>query len=143
MTLADEAGGYDLIMLDAFSSASPPVHLMTKEAVAMYALKLAPGGVLIFNISNRNMVLSHVVAASAREAGLATWHRRDDPRTTGAFMETLKAPVEVAVVARRPADVGAIADDPRWTKTQVPADFRVWTDDFSNILDPLRRKLGW
>lgn len=143
LTLADEAGGYDLIMLDAFSSASPPVHLMTKEAVAMYASKLAPGGVLIFNISNRNMVLSHVVAASAREAGLATWHRRDDPKTTGAFMETLKAPVEVAVVARRPADVGAIADDPRWTKTQVPADFRVWTDDFSNILDPLRRKLGW
>lgn len=143
LTLADEAGGYDLIMLDAFSSASPPVHLMTKEAVAMYASKLAPGGVLIFNISNSNMVLSHVVAASAREAGLATWHRRDDPKTTGAFMETLKAPVEVAVVARRPADVGSIAGDPRWTRTRVPADFRTWTDDFSNILDPLRRKLGW
>lgn len=143
LTLADEPGGYDLIMLDAFSSSSPPVHLITKEAVAMYAAKLSPNGVLIFNISNRNMVLSHVVAASAREAGLNTWHRRDDPATTGAFMATLKAPVEVAVVARRPADVGSIAGDSRWTKTRVPADFRVWTDDFSNILDPLRRKLGW
>lgn len=143
LTLADEPGGYDLIMLDAFSSSSPPVHLITKEAVAMYASKLSPNGVLIFNISNRNMVLSHVVAASAREAGLDTWHRRDDPKTTGAFMETLKAPVEVAVVARRPADVGTIAGDAKWTRTKVPADFRVWTDDFSNILDPLRRKLGW
>ncbi len=143
LTLADEPGGYDLIMLDAFSSSSPPVHLMTKEAVAMYASKLAPGGMLIFNISNRNMKLSHVVAASARDAGLATWHRNDDPKTTGDFMETLKAPVEVAVVARRPADVGNIAEDPAWTKTRVPADFRTWTDDFSNILDPLRRKLGW
>lgn len=143
LTLADEPGGYDLIMLDAFSSSSPPVHLITKEAVAMYASKLAPGGMLIFNISNRNMVLSHVVAASARDAGLTTWHRKDDPETTGDFMATLKAPVEVAVVARRPADVGSIAQDPEWTRTRVPADFRTWTDDFSNILDPLRRKLGW
>ncbi|MFM7403074.1 MAG: spermidine synthase [Erythrobacter sp.] len=143
LTLADEPGGYDLIMLDAFSYSSPPVHLLTREAVAMYASKLAPGGMLIFNISNRNMVLSHVVAASARDAGLTTWHRKDDPKTTGDFMKTLKAPVEVAVVARRPADVGSIARDPEWTKTRVPADFRTWTDDFSNILDPLRRKLGW
>ncbi len=143
LTLAQEKGGYDLIMLDAFSSSSPPVHLLTKEAVAMYASKLSPDGVLIFNISNRNMVLSHVVAASAREAGLTTWHRRDAPRETGQFVKTLKTPVEVAIVARRPADVGAIAGDPAWKEAEIPADFRVWNDDFSNILDPLRRKLGW
>ena len=142
LTLAQDQGGYDLIMLDAFSSASPPVHLITKEAVAMYAAKLAPGGALIFNISNRNMTLSHVVAASAREAGLTTWHRRDAAEM-GGFMTTLKAPVEVAIVARRPAEVGTIAGDPKWTRTKVPADFRVWSDDYSNILDPLRRKQGW
>jgi hypothetical protein len=143
LALAQEQGGYGLIMLDAFSSSSPPVHLLTREAVAMYASKLSPDGVLIFNISNRNMVLSHVVAASAREAGLVTWHRSDDPRKTGAFKEALKVPVEVAIAARRPADIGAIAGDPAWKQAEVPADFRVWTDDFSNILDPLRRKLGW
>lgn len=142
LTLAEEAGGYDLIMLDAFSSASPPVHLVTKEAVAMYASKLSPNGALVFNISNRHMVLSFVVAGSAREAGLTTWHRKDDP-ITGEFMKTLKTPVEVAVAARTPAQLGSIANDRRWTKTEVPSDFRVWTDDFSNILDPLRRKQGW
>lgn len=142
LTLAQEAGGYDLIMLDAFSSASPPVHLITKEAVAMYASKLAPGGVLIFNVSNRHMVFSHVVAASAREAGLTTWNRKD-AGNTGDFMKTLRLPVEVAVVARSRDDVGNIADDPKWQRTVVPADFKVWTDDFSNILDPLRRKQSW
>ncbi len=142
LTLAQDAGGYDLIMLDAFSSASPPVHLITKEAVAMYAAKLAPGGALIFNISNRNMTLSHVVAASAREAGLTTWHRAD-AQNMGSFMTSLKASVEVAIVARKPADVGTIAGDPAWTRTEVPTDFRVWSDDYSNILDPLRRKQGW
>ena len=143
LTLAKEQGGYDLIMLDAFSSASPPVHLVTKEAVAMYASKLAPGGVLIFNVSNRHMMLNYVVAASAREAGLTTWHRSDDPKRTGDFMTTLRTPVEVAIVARRPLDVGTIAADPQWSRTAVPADFKVWTDDYSNVLDPLRRKQGW
>ncbi len=142
LTLAKDAGGYDLIMLDAFSSASPPVHLITKEAVAMYAAKLAPGGALIFNISNRNMTLAHVVAASAREAGLTTWHRADAQKMES-FMTSLKASVEVAIVARKDADVGTIAGDPAWTRTKVPADFRVWSDDYSNILDPLRRKQGW
>lgn len=143
LTMAKEQGGYDLIMLDAFSSAAPPVHLVTREAVAMYASKLSPGGVLIFNVSNRHMVLNYVVAASAREAGMMTWHRSDSPATTGNFMQTLKTPVEVAIVARRPQDVGAIAGNPAWARTQIPADFKVWTDDYSNVLDPLRRKQGW
>lgn len=142
LTLAKEPGGYDLIMLDAFSSASPPVHLVTKEAVAMYASKLSPKGALIFNVSNRHMVLSYVVAGSARAAGLTTWHRKDAPGT-GDFMKTLKTPVEVAVAARSPGQVGTIAADADWNRTEIPADFRVWTDDFSNILDPLRRKQGW
>lgn len=142
LTLAKEAGGYDLIMLDAFSSASPPVHLVTKEAVAMYASKLSPNGVLIFNVSNRHMVLSYVVAGSAREAGLTTWNRGDKP-SNGDFMTSLKTSVEVAVVARKPTDVGSISRDPDWALTKVPDDFEAWTDDFSNILDPLRRKQGW
>lgn len=143
LTLANAPGGYDLIMLDAFSSASPPVHLVTKEAVALYASKLSPHGVLIFNVSNRHMTLNYVVAASAREAGMATWHRSDSPADTGNFMETLKTPVEVAIVARRPQDVGRIAGNAAWTRTKIPADFKVWTDDYSNVLDPLRRKQGW
>ena len=108
----------------------------------MYASKLSPKGVLIFNVSNRHMVLSYVVAGSAREAGLTTWHRMDGPGT-GNFMETLKTPVEVAIVARNPAQVGTISNDPAWTRTEVPADFKVWTDDYSNIVDPMRRKHGW
>lgn len=143
LTLANEPGDYDLIMLDAFSSASPPVHLVTKEAVALYASKLSPNGVLIFNVSNRHMMLNYVVAASARAAGMVTWHRSDSLANTGNFMETLKIPVEVAVVARQPGDVGRIADDATWSSTNIPDDFKVWTDDYSNVLDPLRRKQGW
>jgi hypothetical protein len=141
LTLGKEEGGYDLIILDAFSSASPPVHLVTKEAVAMYASKLSPNGALVFNVSNRHMLLSPVVAASARESGLMTWHRADE-KIPGEFMETLKLPVKISIVARTPAAVGNIATDERWTRTEVPEDFRTWTDDFSNILEMIRQKQG-
>ena len=108
----------------------------------MYASKLSPKGVLIFNVSNRHMVLSYVVAASAREADLITWNRFDKPGK-GDFMTSLKTSAEVAIVARNPAQVGAVDRNPEWKRTEVPADFQVWTDDFSNILHPLRRKQGW
>src|SRR5262249_34658781 len=66
--------GYDLIMLDAFSSDSIPVHLMTREALALYHRKLAPGGVIVFQISNRYLDLAPVVAALAHDVGAPARH---------------------------------------------------------------------
>ncbi len=140
LTLGDAPPGYDLIVLDAFSSDSIPVHLITAEALRMYASRLAPGGAIIFNVSNRHMQLEHVVAGSAADAGLKTLARKDtdDP---GDFAKTLNSRAAVAVVARDLPDLGAIAADDTWQRPEIPAGFRVWTDDFSNILDPLIRKL--
>jgi spermidine synthase len=44
LTLAETSDQYDLIVLDAFSSDAIPIHLMTREAMATYVSKLAPGG---------------------------------------------------------------------------------------------------
>ena len=63
-------GAYDLIVLDAYSSDAPPMHLITLDAVRLYLTKLAPDGVLVFNISNRHLVLEPVLGAIARAAGL-------------------------------------------------------------------------
>jgi len=54
---------YDVLVLDAFSSAAIPVHLLTREAVAGYVNVLAPGGVIAVHISNRHLDLEPVVAA--------------------------------------------------------------------------------
>jgi hypothetical protein len=42
------------------------------------------------------------------------------------------------VLARDTADLGALATDPRWTTMNVRPSFRLWTDDFSNILSVFR-----
>ena len=62
--------GYQLIVLDAFSSDSLPVHLISREALALYRAKLATGGVLAFNLSNRYLDLDPVMSRQAQDAGL-------------------------------------------------------------------------
>ena len=61
---------YDLLVLDAFSSDSIPMHLMTREAFSLYLSRLAPDGVLVMHISNRHLRLAPVVARLAASQGL-------------------------------------------------------------------------
>ncbi len=63
-------GGLDLLVLDAFSSDAIPVHLLTREAFALYARKLRPGGVIAVHISNAYLDLAPVLAALAEDTGL-------------------------------------------------------------------------
>ena len=60
----------DVLVLDAFSSDAIPVHLITREAFALYLRKLAPGGVIAVHITNRYLDLAPVVGATARGVGL-------------------------------------------------------------------------
>ncbi|MBK6307825.1 MAG: fused MFS/spermidine synthase [Gemmatimonadetes bacterium] len=62
---------FDLITLDAFSSDAIPVHLLTREALQLYARKLRPGGIVAFHISNRYLDLRPVLVELARDARLA------------------------------------------------------------------------
>jgi spermidine synthase len=131
-----EAHLYGMIVLDAFSSDAVPMHLMTKEALALYESKLAPGGVIAFNISNVHLTFSSVLARLAQDAGLvALWQR--EPPDAGSWAIG-KFPSEWVVMARSRVDFGRLTSDPRWkvpaTTTRTP----LWTDDFSNILSALR-----
>ncbi len=58
---------YHIITLDAFSSDAIPVHLLTKDAVELYLDKLADGGVLLFNTTNRYVRIETVLSAIAEE----------------------------------------------------------------------------
>jgi hypothetical protein len=61
---------YDLLLVDAFSSDSIPVHLLTKEALELYMQRLTPDGLLALHISNKFVKLDVVVASLAKELGL-------------------------------------------------------------------------
>jgi len=127
------SGHYDVILLDAYSSDAIPVHLITREALQLYLDKLTPHGVLAFHLTNTHLNLDPVVFNLALDAGL-TYRIRDDLRATPDDLNLGKMGSKWAVIARTPADLGALIDNPNWVLPPEQPKLAVWTDDFSSIL---------
>lgn len=128
--------GYGLIVLDAFSSDSIPMHLLTRQALDLYLSKLAPGGRLIFHISNRYLDLRTVMGNLAKSADLICL--ASDMHQT--IQEEGRELAQWVVMARRSEDLGSLPADPRWQRLDPSAQTKVWTDDYSNILSVLQWK---
>ncbi|MDQ3778750.1 MAG: fused MFS/spermidine synthase [Actinomycetota bacterium] len=126
----------DLLVVDAFSSDSIPVHLLTREAVSLYFAKLEPDGVAIFNISNRQLALEPVVAAVAGDLGLSAASRLDD-RVSPRERERGKTGSHWVAVARRAARLQPLVAS-GWKPLAASDGVRPRSDDFSNILSVIR-----
>jgi SAM-dependent methyltransferase len=132
--------GFGLIVLDAFNSDAIPVHLMTREALALALRKLAPGGRLAFHISNRYLDLRPVLANLARDAAapLVAWYR-DDSDLSDRERERGKLQSAWVVLAARREDLGRLAEPGSgWEALAPDPNAAVWTDDFSNVLGVFR-----
>jgi len=121
---------YGIIVIDAFSSDAIPVHLMTREALALYVTKLAAGGLVALHISNRHLDLVPVLSNLSQAAHLAgLWQQEDSDESIG------KLGSQWVVLARRMEDLGQLTANPeRWKPLAGRPDVGVWTDDFSNLL---------
>jgi len=129
IALAETDRQFDLIVLDAFTGGSIPVHLMTREAVQLYLERLRPGGALLFHVSNRHLALAPVLAAHARDLGLYAYERVD----ARANMEEGIFGSHWVILVRSPADLADIPDT-GWGQLTASPDDPSWTDDFSNLL---------
>jgi len=125
--------GYGLIVMDAFSSDVVPVHLITQQALDLYLSKLAPGGLLAFNISNRNLDLSPVVADLALSRNLSCNILEDRALRP---IEGKDSSVWV-VMARNAADTSMVSNS-SFARSATGDRRHLWTDDFSNILSVFR-----
>jgi hypothetical protein len=130
---------YDLIFVDAFIGAAIPIHLLTREAMAVYLRKLKPSGIVAIHVSNYHLELATVVAGIADGHGAITrlYEGGDVPEVAS---EQKWVPI-VAVVARRDQDFGALAKSKLWPVLPPDPAQRVWTDDYSNVLGALVRRL--
>ena len=124
---------YGLIFLDAYSSDSPPLHLLTREAIQLYLKKLAPHGLLIFNITNRHFNLQRLVSALVIDAGLPAIIG-DDMQAQPGDEERGKIPSRWLVAARSFNDFEPLVHDQRWKPAQIDSAQKVWTDDFASLL---------
>jgi hypothetical protein len=138
LTFAKEPDGiYDLIIVDAYSSDAIPIHLATQEAMAIYKSKLAPHGAVVMHVSNRHLELESVVVGIANANELKSWVYDED---SGRDDEYIFA-TDVVVSAREETDVGKLASSEKWEETEPTEGERVWTDDYSNILGAVYRRL--
>ena len=128
-------GAFDLVVLDAFSSDAVPVHLVTSEAFALYRSRLAEGGAILVNYSNRHLALEPVLGRIAQAHELVALSRADP---AGPEAAAGKLPSEWMVMARDARDLGPLIVDPRWVPAGRSSGAPLWTDDYSSLAGVLR-----
>ena len=127
---------FDVLTVDAFTSDSIPVHLLTREAFVVYFRQLQPSGILAVHISNRYLNLEPVVARNAADLGKTAMEVDWDEEETD-YMATN----DWILVSGDPT----VFKDPLFNSTAIkPAkvrrDLRPWTDDYSNLFEILKIK---
>jgi hypothetical protein len=123
----EQPENFDVLAVDAFSSDSIPVHLLTTEAMKLYFHHLQPNGILAVHISNRFLNLNPVVEEEAEATGhIARLVETDDDEDTDVFGATW-----VLVTAPNPGFDGDISQNS--TKIELAKRIRLWTDDYSNL----------
>ncbi len=131
LTLSRAEPGYGLVVLDAFSSDSIPVHLLTVEALRMAMGRTTPHGLVAIHISNRYLDLEPVLAANARALHFAAMVDVDtaspDEKAEG------KTESHWVVMGRSASDLDAYRTS-EWSDLEFHESVRPWTDDYSNVL---------
>jgi SAM-dependent methyltransferase/multisubunit Na+/H+ antiporter MnhB subunit len=122
---------FDVLVIDAFSGDSVPVHLLTREAFGHYFRHLKPDGLLAVHITNRFLDLRPVVATAAEAFG-KTARIVDDPGSPDklTFRSRWALVSGDVSVFGQPELIGA-------TPIEVKAGFRPWRDDYSSLLSIL------
>ncbi len=124
---------FDLLVLDAFSGDSIPVHLLTREAFRLYWRHLKPDGVLAVHVSNKYLALAPIVALGATEAGKQAemvsygGDEADEQSSSDWVLVTSRAGFFEAGEIQRAAGPIAGIDG-----------LRMWTDDYSGLWRILR-----
>jgi hypothetical protein len=127
------ANVYDVLVMDAFSGDSIPVHLLTKEAFEVYLQQLAPEGILVANISNRHLNMIPVFWRQAQDFGLnmVVIPNEGDGKLSRSSLFVLLARdpklLQTPAIAERTETLEGYS-------TSIPQ----WTDDFSNLFQILR-----
>jgi SAM-dependent methyltransferase len=123
---------FDVLAVDAFSSDSIPVHLLTLQAMLLYFRHLRPDGVLAVHISNRYLDLEPVLAGETRATGkLARVVDTEDDDTQDVFGATW-------VLITSPASGFHGEELTNSTAIESKRTVRLWTDDYSNLFRILK-----
>jgi hypothetical protein len=133
-------GYFDLIVLDAFSSDSVPIHLLTREALDLYLKKLRPDGLIAFHISNQYLKLDRVLANLCRSHGVPGY-RAVQILNEAQERASLGSSSAWGVVAHDDRALARIAGRSGWRRLDGDHNKKPWTDSYSSLLAYLNIRL--
>ena len=122
------ANSFDTLVIDAFSSDAIPLHLLTEEAMDIYADALADDGLLVIHISNRYIRLEPVIARLAQNEQLFAMALTDP----GEGADDLFSSTWIAVSPSRGV-LDELSRTAQWRRLEPP-EGPVWTDDYASVL---------
>ncbi len=132
--LAEREGSFDVLLLDAFSSGSIPMHLLTVEALQVYLNAVKPEGIILMHISNRALKLRPQLASGMAQLGNVVYFKDSEDLPD----EALKSS-DWALFAPNPQVSEALATSQQWetltNRAPLPAP---WTDERSDLLSAWR-----
>ena len=127
---------YDLIMIDAFSGDGIPTNLLTKEAIEIYLSRLAPKGVILFHVSNRNYEIRPIIKAIARDLKISGVRNIPIPKKN---LKPHQNATKCVVLAKDPQRLEPFIQR-GWVPLENADGFAAmspWTDEYVNVLHPL------
>ena len=124
---------FDVLALDAFSGDAIPVHLLTREALAVYRRHLTGDGVLAFHVSNVFLDLAPVVKQLAESVGsqAVLIRNHDDPEN-----DILAA--DWVLVTNNPAVLSNASVRLHSVPIALRPNLRLWTDNYNNLIQILK-----
>ncbi len=123
---------FDVLAVDAFSSDSIPVHLLTEEAMQLFFRHLRPDGILAVHISNRYLDLEPVVGTESQVLGKAARTvDTDEDESQDVFSATW-----VLVTSPAPGFDDMVVNASK--RVEMARRTRLWTDDYSNLFQILK-----
>ncbi len=124
---------YDVIFVDAFSSDAIPSHLLTREALDLYQAKLAPGGTVVFHISNRHYELLNVIHSTGKN----NWQIFAYQTLS---LEPFQDFARFCALRRKEDTVSDLLNAEWVSMERLINSMKPWTDDYINTLAPLYEK---
>jgi spermidine synthase len=135
----EPAGQFELLVVDAFSSDTVPVHLLTGEAFAVYGRALTPSGLLVVHVSNRHFELDPVVSASSAGAGFRARLRAFVPSKVEKTLHQTGS--RWIALSRDPDTLQRLASghERDYALLEPVAGVTPWSDDYASLLPLLFR----
>jgi spermidine synthase len=128
---AEAPNQFDVLVVDAFSGDSIPVHLITREALAVYRRHVKAGGIIAFHVSNRFLALAPVVRELALDQQLQAVLISDQPERP--LLKTDWVLVSDSAQALSKTTIASVA----LPAPSLPG-LSVWTDDTNNLFKILK-----